>query len=78
MPIDILLEPEMFTEKNGLLTSALKLCRPNLEKKYRLRLEDLYRQSQFAAVGRSVCNYSSLSNVQLVGDDFTFKIKMYK
>ena len=48
VPVDILLESEMFTEKNGLLTSSLKLSRPNLEKKYRLRLEDLYRQLQDA------------------------------
>ncbi|KAL5489135.1 hypothetical protein EMCRGX_G018193 [Ephydatia muelleri] len=42
VPIGLILEPEVFTEKNGLLTSALKLCRPNLEKKYRSLLEGLY------------------------------------
>ena len=45
VPVGILLEPEIFTEKNGLLTTALKLNRPNLEKKYRILLEDLYNQS---------------------------------
>ena len=52
VPIDVILEPEIFTEKNGLLTAALKLCRPNLEKKYRSRLEDLYKQSHLNAVAR--------------------------
>ena len=45
VPVGILLEPEIFTEKNGLLTTALKLCRPHLESKYRSVLEDLYKQS---------------------------------
>lgn len=52
VPIDILLEPEMFTEKNGLLTAAQKLSRPQLEKKYRQSLEDLYKQSQFDTAAR--------------------------
>ena len=52
VPIDILLEPEMFTEKNGLLTTALKLCRPNIEKKYHFKLEDLYRKSHLNSVAR--------------------------
>ena len=57
VPIDLILEPEVFTEKNGLLTSALKLCRPNLEKKYRSLLEGLYNHSS-CAERWDTCNWN--------------------
>jgi fatty acid CoA ligase FadD9 len=56
VPREILLEREPFSRKNGLLTSANKLRRPQLKKQYGDRLEDLYRnieQRQYQDASKS-------------------------
>lgn len=42
VPRDFLVEPDPFSVENGFLTGTRKLVRPELEKHYRGRLEDLY------------------------------------
>ena len=42
MPVDFLVEPEPFSEDNGLLSGVGKLLRPKLKEHYADRLEQLY------------------------------------
>ena len=42
IPAAVLLEPEPFSLANWLLTASMKKSRPQLEKRYRTRLEELY------------------------------------
>jgi fatty acid CoA ligase FadD9 len=44
IPRDFLVEPECFSESNGLLSSAGKPRRPRLKTKYQARLEELYQE----------------------------------
>ena len=49
IPSAIILESCPFSDKNHLLTSTLKKSRPQLEKKYKERLEQLYEDLTFSS-----------------------------
>ena len=57
IPVAIILEPEHFSAENGLLTATLKKSRPQLEKRYQMQLEQLYRTISTSLGSRcvSVC-----------------------
>ena len=52
IPAAVLLEPEQFSPSNQLLTATMKKARPQLERRYRARLEELYANLSSVQGGR--------------------------
>lgn len=61
LPRDFVLEPEPFTEANGLLSAANKPRRPKLKQKYQAQLETLYQSIQERQLGQ-LGSHSSLED----------------
>jgi fatty acid CoA ligase FadD9 len=51
IPLDIIVEMELFSQKNQLITESNKLARNNLKKKYEQYLEELYEQIEKKQLG---------------------------
>lgn len=66
IPAAVLLEPHPFSSDNRLLTATMKKARPQLERRYRTRLEELYAKLSSGQEGRCVSG-SGLSKEDISG-----------